>query len=149
MPDIDELRLGSFFVALVKRLQLPLQFIDVEVGLSPAHGQAVADEELQEIMEQIGDFLGEGLKLLPRGIPTLVLVLMELALDKVVNELGAGHLAPVLVDHFNDVFFDHHNQVVFIQQQGSSHRFLSNLGKTALKVQYLLINCYTQSITGA
>ena len=39
----------------------------------------------------------------------------------VIDELGAVHLAAVLVDLLDDVLFHHHDQVVFVQEQGPSH----------------------------
>ena len=140
------LKPGVLFVGLVKGFQLTLQFLDVEIRLSPAHGQAVADEELEEIVQQVGNFAGKELEVLAGRIFSLALVLSKLALDEIVNELGAVHLAPVLVYHLDDVFLDHHNQVVFVQEQGPSHRFISKL---AADVSGGSLYYYTKSIIGA
>ena len=41
-----------FFVGFVERIQLLVQKLEILIGLGFAHGHSVADEKLQEVMQQ-------------------------------------------------------------------------------------------------
>jgi hypothetical protein len=117
------LRLGlaGLFVGLAEGLKLLGERLYIGFVVTAAQGHAVADEELEEIVEKLGYLAGEKLELFPGDVVFGLGALFELALDEIVDELGAVHFTTVLVYLMDDILLDHHNQVVFIQEQGPSH----------------------------
>ncbi len=114
MVDVEEeelIRLGVF-VRPIERFQLPAQCLDIYFLLPLAHAHAIADEELEEIVEEFHHLTGEMLELFFGDI--FFLRIFQLTLNEIIDELGSVHLAAVFINLLDDVFLDHHDQVVFI-----------------------------------
>lgn len=67
-----KLLLVGFFFRAQEGFQLFIQRLYVRVLLALAHGHAVTDEELEEIMHQIGHLTGEVLELFPGDAAFLI-----------------------------------------------------------------------------
>ena len=106
----------AVFVGAVERFELLAEVLDIRFRLPFADAHAVADEELEKIMEELHHLAGEMLELFFSDVFFPAGKVAQLALNKVINELSAVHLATVFVDLLDDVFLDHHDQIVFIQQ---------------------------------
>jgi hypothetical protein len=107
-------RFLGVFAFLIKRFQLAGQILDIDVRLPFTHAHAIANKELEEIVEELHHLAGKALKLFFGDIGFMAVGIPQLALNEVVNEFRAVHLAAVFIDLLDDVFLDHHDQIVFV-----------------------------------
>ena len=106
---------AGIFIRGTEVLQLLVERFQGSIGQAAAHGHAVADEELEEVVEEAGNLAGEGLELFLTDVSTGIGHLLELALNEVVDELRAVHFPAVLVYLFDDILFDYHDKIVFVE----------------------------------
>ena len=103
------LKLFGVFIERVQRIELLVQRLDIIGVFTLAHSHPIADEELEKVVEKPRHLAGELLVFVPCHAVFLANLVFKLALDKVVYELGAVHLAAVFIDLPDNILFNHHD----------------------------------------